>query len=320
MGENGVSVVICCFNSEARLPDTLKHLADQVVPPALDWEIIVVDNASTDNTTIKAKEIWHALGKATPLRVVAEHSPGLTKARIKGINAAQFDLIIFCDDDNWLQSDFLANAKQIQQNYPDLALFGIGESTAVYESEPARWFRKNKFEGLLACFKRNADEIGFRSEDIQICGAGMCLTKSFGLQYQAFLESNPIHAVLDRTGNHLLSGGDSDINFLCAKLNLESGNFLSLRLRHFIPSGRLKKSYVYKLIRGNSFSSSLLRLLNQHHAGDLTLWAKIKYLARELTKSPLHFYLGLANLQGRNDFKQFAVKHQLNGRPGEYRN
>ena len=46
----GVSIVICCHNSAKLLPRTLEHLRAQEVDSTIPWEVIVVDNASTDNT------------------------------------------------------------------------------------------------------------------------------------------------------------------------------------------------------------------------------------------------------------------------------
>ena len=46
----GISVIVCCYNSAERLTETIKHLAGQNVPHYIPWELIVVDNASTDNT------------------------------------------------------------------------------------------------------------------------------------------------------------------------------------------------------------------------------------------------------------------------------
>ncbi len=45
-----VSIVICCYNSAHRLPETIRHLLAQEIPEGLLWEVIVVDNACTDNT------------------------------------------------------------------------------------------------------------------------------------------------------------------------------------------------------------------------------------------------------------------------------
>jgi cellulose synthase/poly-beta-1,6-N-acetylglucosamine synthase-like glycosyltransferase len=54
----GVSVVICCYNSSQRLPQTLGHLLAQECEVDLPWEVIVVDNASTDGTAEVARSVW----------------------------------------------------------------------------------------------------------------------------------------------------------------------------------------------------------------------------------------------------------------------
>ncbi|MBK6904811.1 MAG: glycosyltransferase [Saprospirales bacterium] len=58
----GVSVVVCCYNSSARLPATLEHLAHQSLPAGLPVEVIVVDNNSKDRTAETALGEWERLG------------------------------------------------------------------------------------------------------------------------------------------------------------------------------------------------------------------------------------------------------------------
>src|SRR5260221_14664859 len=66
----GVSVVICCYNSAARLPETLKHLARQVVPPSIPWEGILVNKASRDDTTDVAARVWKEGGAPAPMHLL----------------------------------------------------------------------------------------------------------------------------------------------------------------------------------------------------------------------------------------------------------
>src|SRR6266516_3860790 len=76
----GVSVVICCHNSAQRLAKPLAHLAVQQVPQGIPWEVILIDNASTDGTADFATAHWPATASA-PLRVISEPRLGLTHAR-----------------------------------------------------------------------------------------------------------------------------------------------------------------------------------------------------------------------------------------------
>src|SRR5882757_8940798 len=104
----GVSVIICCYNSAVRLPQTLKHLAEQNVPENLLPEIILVNNASTDDTVAVATETWNRFGpKNIEFKIVNEPEPGQMHARKKGAEEARYECIIFCDDDNWLDKNYV---------------------------------------------------------------------------------------------------------------------------------------------------------------------------------------------------------------------
>src|SRR5690348_8092021 len=73
----GISVVICTYNGAERLPQTLAHLAAQEDTGTIAWEVLVVDNASTDDTAEVARRCWPADAPA-PLRVVGEPRMGLS--------------------------------------------------------------------------------------------------------------------------------------------------------------------------------------------------------------------------------------------------
>ncbi len=82
--EYGASVIICCFNSYARLPDTLQHLAQQTIPDEFTIEILVVNNASTDDTVAIAKqELDKISSKNISYKIINEEKPGQMHARKK---------------------------------------------------------------------------------------------------------------------------------------------------------------------------------------------------------------------------------------------
>src|SRR5436190_1838589 len=97
----GVSVIICCYNSEHRIDKTLNHLQAQIISSSLQWEIILVDNASNDSTVKKADELWNK-NAVTEMNIISEPKPGLKNARLAGINKSKYEYISFIDDDNWV--------------------------------------------------------------------------------------------------------------------------------------------------------------------------------------------------------------------------
>ena len=121
---NGVSVIICCYNSANRIEKTLKHLSSQCLPP-VPVEIIVVDNASKDLTKEVARKFWANNGNnQIAFKIVEELSPGLNNARERGVSEAIYNIGIFCDDDNWLFPDFVSKAYQQLIEDPTIGLIG----------------------------------------------------------------------------------------------------------------------------------------------------------------------------------------------------
>jgi glycosyltransferase involved in cell wall biosynthesis len=100
-----VSVVVCCHNAASRLKPTLARLAVQELAHPVSWEVIVVDNASTDGTATVAAESWNS---NVPFKVVREPRLGLSNARNRALRESKGELICFIDDDtrpadHWLK-------------------------------------------------------------------------------------------------------------------------------------------------------------------------------------------------------------------------
>src|SRR5688572_20235345 len=98
----GITILICTYNGAQRLPATLRCIAAQQIPAAIDCELIVVNNASTDHSLETINSEWLQQHTSIELRIITEVRPGLTFAREAGLKAARYDYIILCDDDNWL--------------------------------------------------------------------------------------------------------------------------------------------------------------------------------------------------------------------------
>ena len=97
---NGISVIVCCYNSAWIIERCLNALLAQQVPSSVLWEIIVVNNASTDDTERIANKVLQK-GHIS-YQLINEPKAGLLNARKCGIRAARYSYTIFCDDDNVL--------------------------------------------------------------------------------------------------------------------------------------------------------------------------------------------------------------------------
>lgn len=237
----GVSVIICCHNAAARLEPTIRHLSAQEAAERFPWEVLVIDNASTDGTADVARAAWPA-PYAIPLRVIREEMLGLSHARACGLREARYEYISFVDDDNWVSPQWVETVYAIFDQHPEVAVCG-GAIEAVPEIEPPAWFARYQRAyavGELGCA---AKYVPFDA----LWGAGLCLRRQAWRQLR---EAGFVPCLVGRRGKSLTAGEDSEI---CAALSILGWKLWydpRLRLKHFIPAGRLTWRYARRLGRG----------------------------------------------------------------------
>ena len=116
-----ISLIICAHNEELWLRMCLAHALQNKIPEL--FEVIVIDNASTDKTA----EIAQSFVSVFPfVRVVREEEKGLTKARARGLKEASGDILCYIDADTrmpplWLkkvQTAFAKNPKLVGLSGP----------------------------------------------------------------------------------------------------------------------------------------------------------------------------------------------------------
>jgi len=117
-----LSVVICTHNRATKLTSALEHLQSLVAPGDISWEIVVVDNGSTDNTPAIIAAVAARTG--LPIRYVYEGHPGLGAARNAGTSESTGEIIAFTDDDVFPAVDWL-NAI-VSEFRRDAELAGLG--------------------------------------------------------------------------------------------------------------------------------------------------------------------------------------------------
>jgi len=254
----GVSIIICCYNSAQRLPDTLKAISQLNQCKDISWEVILVDNISTDDTAEVAQAEWNKYQiNGVNFSIVTENKAGLNFARHKGAQLSKFNWLLYCDDDNWLDADYFTNFKKIIDNNQELKMVCCGISEAVYEKAPSKWFYK--YQHLCVVF--NIKDYGYdyriskyTSDDCDVCGAGMIVQKYHILEY--FKDEG--YTISDRTGKKLNSGGDTDLVNYFLKKNYQIGQYAKLIIRHFIPITRTRRLYILRLAEGMTYSSKML--------------------------------------------------------------
>jgi len=249
----GVSVVICCYNSAARLPETIRHLALQELSADIPWEIIIVNNGSTDNTKDAAtRELARYDWKQARYKVVDETKAGLSHAREKGVEEAAYSYVVLCDDDNWLDAGYIQAGYDFLERSPAYAAIG-GRSEAVFDPGVLApdWFEEYQM-GYAVGPQGEEGDITARG---YLWGAGIIFRK---FAYRSVINSAFPSLLTDRKGQELSAGGDSEMCLRFVIVGYRLYYTGKLKFSHFITSNRLTLSYREKLWAGFLESGTVL--------------------------------------------------------------
>lgn len=163
-----VSVVLCTYNRAAQLRKTLESLAQQEVAEDLDWELIVVDNNSTDHTAAVVEQ-FRQQQHSVNIQYLFEAAQGKSYALNAGIRHARGRYLAFTDDDvvvdkNWVLA--------IRAAFRDLGCTVIaGRVRALWEHAKPRWLSQAKGKRFAAAIVEY--EQGDRPFRLEIGQAGI---------------------------------------------------------------------------------------------------------------------------------------------------
>jgi glycosyltransferase involved in cell wall biosynthesis len=247
-----LSVLICTHNPR---PDYFRRCLSALEGQTLSrekWELIVIDNASAPDQAPRPDLSWHP-----GARMVVEPQLGLTPARLRGIREAVGDLLVFVDDDNVLDPDFLETAMRVADEKPFLGAWS-GQCKPAFEMPPPEWTRRYWGNLVIREFNHDVWSNLPRLAASMPCGAGLCVRRAAVEHYLHLHASGKRSFQFDRTGSSLVSGGDNDLAACACDIGLGVGLIATLKLVHLIPSERLTEDYLTRLMEGIYYSSTLL--------------------------------------------------------------
>ncbi len=248
----GVSVIICCYNARERLPQTLKHLAQQEVGCDLDWEVVIVDNCSTDGTSVVAEEEWNAQCTSVPLRIVDQPVPGKASAQTMGINVSQYEYVLICDDDNWLNKNYVRTVYEVLNTHSDVGAVG-GRGIAHYEIDPPAWIKECESGSAVGPQNRESGHIDENPGSLYGAGLAFRFTavkKAIDKGFQFFLSG--------RKGKNMTPGEDTELVYIFQLEGWRLWYEETMHFEHYIPAHRISESFIRKRSQGFGASSVVL--------------------------------------------------------------
>lgn len=294
------TVVICTYNGETRLPMVLERLRLNIDASLtsfqgkpFSWEILVIDNNSTDNTAKVVREYQSDWSEAYPIRYYFEPEQGIAFARRRAIKEAQGSLVGFLDDDNLPTPNWVYEAYAFGQLHPQAGAYG-SQIHGDYEVEPPEDFKR------IACFLAIVDrgqepfQYNLRNGLLPV-GAGLVVRKV------AWLGNVPDRPFFKGVCAASLASKGEDLETLSyiGKAGWEIWYNPQMLIYHQIPGSRLEKAYLKKLLRGVGLSRYMTRMLR------FQVWQRPfvipLYFVNDLKKLIVHF------IRYRNTFEANLV-------------
>ncbi|ACK72617.1 glycosyl transferase family 2 [Gloeothece citriformis PCC 7424] len=246
-----ISVVICTHNRSQYLAKAIQSLLNQQFPLE-NYEIIIIDNCSTDQT----KEVVEQLAGKN-LRYIYEPTLGLSYARNTGWKNAQGKYVAYLDDDAiacplWL-STILEVFETVQ---PQPGCVG-GKAEPIWEAPRPNWLSDELVTGLTVIDWSPTPQVLPDLSRQWLVGANIAFPKAVLEKLGGFIDG------LDRSGKHLLSGGDVFLEKQIAQAGYSCYYHPQMAVSHHIQQSRLDKKWFIRRYFWQGVSDAVVQLIEE---------------------------------------------------------
>ncbi|WP_240518840.1 hormogonium polysaccharide biosynthesis glycosyltransferase HpsE [Leptolyngbya sp. BC1307] len=274
-----ITVAIPTHNGAARLPLVLDQLRSQIGTDLINWEVIVCDNGSTDDTAIVVRNYQASWPGQWPLHYRFAAQQGAAFARQRAVEVARGSLVAFLDDDNLPTENWVAQVYRFAQSHPQASVFG-SQIHGQFETElPCEL---TDIKCFLAIIERGSEPHRYEpAHKILPPAAGLVVRK------QVWLESVPARLFLNNKGKSAgLASEDLEAILYIQKSGHEVWYNPDMVVYHDIPSDRLNEDYLITLLRCVGLSRFHIRMLG------LQAWQRPlaipAYVTNDIRKLLLH--------------------------------
>ena len=234
-----ITLLTCTHNGERTIQQSLEAIANQTDVSREVFEVLVVDNASSDKTFQLSTKTLCRLNLNG--RVLKEPKVGKINAFIKGIYEAKGDLVSIIDDDNFIEPEFIRYTLDIFNRYADVGM--VGSANTIFVGQPLPpWF--NWVKGRYACAKPTFEVEEICDEEEVIIGRGGIIAGA-GSTFRV----KPVRDCLERGYRFFndarregmkVSGEDIELCWLISSLGYRFAFNPRIQLRHAIKPDRLE--------------------------------------------------------------------------------
>lgn len=278
-----VTVAICTWNRCELLRRTLEQMTKLIIPERIMWELLVVNNNSTDRTNA----VIDSFSDRLPIRRLFESQPGQSHARNLAVLHATGEYIIWTDDDALVDENWLNEYYEAFRRWPDAALFG-GPVEPWLVGSPPQWFLQvlPQVAGVYALRELGNESIPLNEQDGVI---------PYGVNFAVRTEEQRQYLYDPGLGlkpGSSVRGEETAVVRAILRKGISGWWIPTARVRHYIPPDRQTIPY----LRSFFFGGGRADALNTERSTSSTrkpLWmwrnaieAEVRYRLHRLISSP----------------------------------
>ncbi len=229
------TVLICTYNRAGYLSETLDSLAAMTVPTDIRWDVLVVDNNSTDAT---ARVVAERLGSyPVPLRYLFEATQGKCFALNTGLAHAPARIIVFTDDDVHVPAGWLDAAVRPLLDDETIDYTG-GPVRPIWGAERPPWLDETgNLGGTIAVKDHGSAPFVFEERRKTPLGVNMAVRRTLIDRIGGF---NP---AFGRVGQSLLGQEQAEFFYRSRRAGSRGLYVPAMTLDHQVPAARLTREY-----------------------------------------------------------------------------
>lgn len=252
--KRGFSVIVCSYNPDRIILERLvTAIAKLNAPVSLPVEYIFIDNNSS--TPLSSYPVLASfLEKETNSKCIIEEQTGLTEARTRGFREAAYEWIVFFDDDNEPDANYLINLENAISEHPQVYCWGPAEIKVEFlNADKNAWVQQKKIYFQERNWGKTSFGIAPVWQEYFPYGTGLVVHASVLEEYVKRIESRQ-YSLSDRKGKSLSSGGDLQIVLTATDMQLAVGTIAGLKVNHLIVEKKATVSYLERQVYGTSSS------------------------------------------------------------------
>lgn len=231
------SIILCTYNRDKYIYNVLKSIAENDFPRE-DFEIVLVNNNSTDNTESECQRFQQDFPDIR-FNYCIELNQGLSYARNRGIQESKGDILVYVDDDALVNKEYLQTYVNFFEKNPDIATAG-GPIVPQYETEEPEWMSHYTRQLVTGQLDWGTKEREFPKNAFP--GGGNAAYRK-----TVFDKIGLFNVELGRKGNSLIGAEEKDLFDKMTTIGIRFFYLPTAILYHIIPEKKLTQDYFDRL-------------------------------------------------------------------------